>query len=74
MATDLFDLAATISVNNAGVDAALTNTQRKVLELAAQFKAADAVIGTHSKTLQTHSAHVTHAAGQTSKFTEILRA
>lgn len=38
MADNLFDLAATISVQNTGVDKALTDTQRKVLDLAKQFE------------------------------------
>src|SRR5438552_412417 len=49
---DLFDLAAKISADTSGVDAKLTATQRKVLELAEQFKATEAAATTSNKKIE----------------------
>ena len=74
---NLFDLAATISVQSQGADKALTNTQKKVLQLAEQFKKTDAQASASSKKIaagaQAASASTTKLSGSLQAGTALLQ-
>lgn len=74
---DLFDLAATISVNDAGVEAKLTSAQRQVLALAAEFKALDAKSAPALKSVgqaaQVLSSHLGNTSNEGHKLAEAFR-
>lgn len=70
--TNLFDLAAKISVDAKGVDSTLTSTQKKVLSLAGEFKHLDTATATSKTGLAQLATETTGASSSLGVLTAIF--